>query len=62
VEVLDPVNFNNNVGVLYGTGDRDRIVTAAHKALDALNEARFAPTKGRAVECWQTVLGPTFGG
>ena len=62
VEVLDPVNFANNVGILYGTSDRDRIVAEAHTALDALNEARFAPTKGRAVECWQTVLGPTFGG
>lgn len=62
VEVLDPVNAENNVGVLYKTADRDRIVTAAHTALDALTEARFAPTKGRAVECWQTVLGPTFKG
>jgi hypothetical protein len=62
VEVLDPVNADNNVGVLYHWGDRDRIVAAAHKALDAITEARFAPTKGRAVECWQTVLGPTFKG
>jgi hypothetical protein len=62
VEVLDPVNADNNVGVLYNWGDRDRIVTAAHQALDAINEARFAPTKSRAVECWQTVLGPTFKG
>lgn len=62
VEVLDPVNVDNNVAVLYKTPDRDRIVTAAHKALDALTEARFAPTKGRAVECWQTVLGSTFKG
>jgi hypothetical protein len=62
VEILDPVNVGNNVGVLYRTADRDRIVTAAHAALDALNEARFAPTKGRAVECWQVVLGPTFKG
>jgi len=62
VEVLDPVNIDNNVAVLYRTPDRDRIVAAAHKALDALNEARFAPAKGRAVECWQTVLGPTFKG
>jgi hypothetical protein len=62
VEVLDPVNVANNVAVLYKAPDRDRIVTAAHKALDALTEARFAPTKGRAVECWQTVLGPTFKG
>jgi hypothetical protein len=60
VEVLDPVNVANNVGVLYKPVDRDRIVTAAHTALDALTEARFAPTKGRALACWQVVLGPTF--
>ena len=62
IEALDPVNATNNVAELYGTADRDRIVAAAHQALNALNEARFAPTKGRAVECWQTVLGPTFRG
>ncbi len=60
VEVLDPVNVANNVGALYNAIDRDRIVSAAHTALDALNEARFAQTKGRAVECWQVVLGSTF--
>ncbi len=62
VEVLDPVNPDNNVGVLYNSSDRDRIVAAATKALDAITEARFAPTKGRAIECWQYVLGPTFKG
>lgn len=62
VEVLDPVNVANNVAALYNTGDRGRIVAASRVALDALTEARFAPTKGRAVECWQTVLGPTFRG
>jgi len=62
IEVLDPVNTDNNVAVHYNATDRARIVTAAHKALDAIGEARFAPTKGRAVECWQTILGPTFKG
>jgi hypothetical protein len=62
VEVLDPVNVDNNVGQLYGTADRDRIIAAAHKALDALTEARFAPTKGRALDCWRVILGPTFKG
>ena len=62
VEVLDPVNTENNVGVLYDTSDRNRIVSAAQHALNAISEARFAPTKGRAVECWQVVLGPTFKG
>ncbi len=62
IEVLDPVNPANNVASRYTSTDRDRIVRAAHEALNALNEARFAPTKGRAVECWQTILGPTFKG
>ena len=62
IEVLDPVNADNNVAVHYGEGDRQRIVAAAHRALDAIGEARFAPTKGREVECWQIVLGPTFNG
>jgi hypothetical protein len=62
IEVLDPVNLENNVAVHYGVGDRARIVTAAQGALDAISEARFAPTKSRAIECWQTVLGPTFKG
>lgn len=62
IEVLDPVNPDNNIAARYGGPDRDRIVAAAHAALDALNEARFAPTKGRAVECWQRILGPTFKG
>ena len=62
VEVLDPVNAANNVAGLYYWSDRDRIVTAARKAFDAITEARWAPTKARAVERWQTVLGPTFKG
>jgi len=57
VEILEPVNIDNNVAALYKTGDRDRIVAAACTALDALNEARFA-TKGRAIECWQAVPDP----
>jgi hypothetical protein len=62
VEVLDPVNTKNNVAVLYDETDRARIVAAAQQALNAVSEARFAPTNGRAVECWQVVLGPTFKG
>ena len=62
VEVLDPVNTKNNVAELYKEADRVRIVAAAQQALNAVSEARFAPTKGRAVECWQVVLGPTFKG
>lgn len=62
IEILDPVNAANNVAARYTLADRDRIVSAAHQALSAINEARFAPTKARGVECWQKVLGPTFKG
>ncbi len=62
VEVFDPVNPENNVAVNYTDEGRKRIVSAARAALDALGEARFATTKGEAVECWQDVLGPSFQG
>ena len=62
IEVLDPVNADNNVAVRYDERDRVRIVDAAQDALDALAEARFATTKGRALDCWRSVLGPSFGG
>lgn len=62
IEVFDPVNPDNNVGMNYNDADRARIVTAAHAALDAIGEARFAITKGEEVECWQDILGPGFRG
>lgn len=62
IEILDPVNPDNNVGSRYDTQGRARIVRAASDAFDALTEARFATTKGRAVDNWQLLLGPTFRG
>ena len=46
----------------YTASQRDLIVEAAADALDALTEAAYAEKKGRAVERWQVVLGPTFKG
>lgn len=60
IEVFDPVNPANNVAVHYLEQDRIRIVDAAQEALSAIGEARFATTKGRALECWRSVLGPSF--
>lgn len=62
IEILDPVNPDNNVGSRYDIQGRARIVQAANDAFDALTEARFATTKGRAVDNWQLLLGPTFRG
>jgi tRNA nucleotidyltransferase (CCA-adding enzyme) len=62
MEVFDPVNETNNVAAVYDDTHRQRIVAAAQEALEAISEARFATTRGRAIECWQDVLGPSFRG
>lgn len=60
IEILDPVNAENNVAKLYDRSHREQIVEAAHDALDAITEAAYADGKGRAVELWKTILGPSF--
>lgn len=62
IEVLDPVNAQNNVAARYDATGRDRIVIAAQGAMDALTDARFASTRGRAIDDWQAILGPGFKG
>jgi tRNA nucleotidyltransferase (CCA-adding enzyme) len=62
IEVFDPVNESNNVAAVYDDNHRQKIVSAAQEALEAISEARFATTRGRAIECWQDVLGPSFRG
>ena len=62
IEIFDPVNESNNVAAIYDDTHRQKIVNAAQEALEAISEARFATTRGRAIECWQDVLGPSFRG
>jgi tRNA nucleotidyltransferase (CCA-adding enzyme) len=62
IEIFDPVNETNNVAAIYDENHRQRMVTAAQEALEAISEARFATTRGRAIECWQDVLGVSFRG
>lgn len=62
VEIFDPVNAKNNVASQYTEDNRTLIVDAAQDALDALNEAHTANTKGHAVEMWRVVLGSSFKG
>lgn len=62
IEVFDPVNPDNNVGASYTSADRDRIVSAAQVALEALADATYATTKSRSIEDWQQILGPSFRG
>lgn len=62
IEVFDPVNATNNVVGDYTSADLGRLLEAAEVAVSAIAEAERAVTKGRAVECWQRVLGPAFKG
>jgi tRNA nucleotidyltransferase (CCA-adding enzyme) len=62
MEIFDPVNETNNVAAIYDDTHRQKIVSAAQDALEAISEARFATTRSRAIECWQDVLGPSFRG
>ena len=62
MEIYDPVNAENNVASRYSSADRMRIVNAATGALDAITEARFVEAKGRAVDLWRKVFGPSFNG
>lgn len=60
IEIFDPVNPSNNIASMYNEAHRLKIVAAAHDALDAIQEAKYATTKARAVERWQSVLGSSF--
>lgn len=62
MEVFDPVNEMNNVAAIYNDSHRQKIVSAAQEALEAISEARFSTTRKKAIECWQDVLGPSFRG
>ena len=37
-----------------------KIIEAAHDALDAIHEAKYATTQDRAVTCWKKLFGPSF--
>lgn len=62
IEIIDPVNAENNVAATYTRTHREKIVTVALEAHEALADAAYATTKGRAVEDWRDILGPTFAG
>ena len=53
--IFDPVNEKSNVAGIYDETNRQKIVAAATNALDAIAYARFATTRGKAIECWQKV-------
>lgn len=60
VQIIDPVNAENNVARLYAPSNADMIVEAALEAGDAIDSALAAPTKQETVAYWQKVFGSTF--
>ena len=60
IQILDPVNFDNNVAEHYEAVHRDRLVSAAQDAFDAISTAYYEPAAGQAVELWQDVFGTSF--
>jgi tRNA nucleotidyltransferase (CCA-adding enzyme) len=62
VQIIDPVNAENNAACLYTKANADAIVNAALDAGDAIDAALAAPTKGETVRYWQKVFGSSFQG
>ena len=62
VQIIDPVNAENNVARLYTRANVDAIVEAALDAGDAIDAALAAPTKHETVRYWQKVFGSAFQG
>lgn len=60
VQVMDPVNSENNASCLYTDAQADAIVDAALDAGDAIDSALSAPTKQETLYYWQRVFGPAF--
>ena len=60
VQIIDPVNGQNNVAKLYTSNNANLIVEAALEAGDAIDAAMYATTQGETVRYWQKVFGPTF--
>lgn len=60
VQIIDPVNAENNVACLYTDEDADGIVSAALDAGDAIDAALMAPTKQETIVYWRRVFGPSF--
>ena len=60
IQIIDPVNAENNVARLYTADNADAIVDASLDAGDAVDAALRAPTKQLTVAYWQKVFGSAF--
>jgi hypothetical protein len=60
VQIVDPVNAENNVARLYTDANAEAIVEAALDAGDAIDAALAAHTKQLTLTYWQKVFGSSF--
>lgn len=60
VQIIDPVNAENNASCLYTRQNADEIVEAALEAGDAIDGALDAPTKQETLYYWRKVFGSSF--
>jgi hypothetical protein len=60
VQIVDPVNAENNVSRLYTPDQATAIVDAALDAGDAIDAALAAPTKHETLRYWRKVFGSSF--
>jgi hypothetical protein len=60
VQIIDPVNAQNNVSRLYTAREADAIVEAALDAGDAIDGALAAPTKQETIYYWQKIFSSSF--
>lgn len=60
VQIIDPVNAENNASRLYTEAQADEIVNSALDAGDAIDAALSAPTKQETIYYWQKVFGSSF--
>ena len=60
VQIIDPVNAENNAARLYSSRDAELMAEAALEAGDSIDSAHYAPTKTLARRYWKQVFGPTF--
>ena len=60
VQIIDPVNEENNASCLYTASNVDAIVEAALDAGDAIDGALAAPNKDKTVYYWRKVFGSAF--
>jgi len=60
VQIIDPVNAENNVSRLYTDVQASLIVESALDAGDAIDAALTAPTKQETLYYWQKVFGSSF--